>query len=879
MYYYNATPSIYYYNHSQTIYYYNQSNIPYTVNSWKYTATSIYNDTYLVNTGLGVVIPSNKLTVNGTFNVTGGVDTTIGLLVNSTGGVSIGTSSASAKLHIVGGGTASDMVLNSNSNIKFRGDGVVLWGANADYGTLSWDTGKAMVYGLSGKDLSLGSNNVADQLYIKSGGNVGIGTSTPAEKLTVAGNITTINSGNVSATYFFGNGSKLTDIPFYNQTASPFFYNMTASPYFYNQTLSIYYYNQTQGTSNIFNQNLNTSDSIVFANITSTGNLTIQGNATFLDRVGIGITTTTANTLLGVGTDDTTIKYALIDGLRISGDDNAINGNTLYSTGGNIGVTTTSGYIIALSSVSNWAKGLAVNTSTGNVGIGTITPSNKLTVNGTFNVTGGYDKVVGLIVNSSGGVGIGTDRPSSRFEVVGTANFTGGSATNLGLLVDSSGKVGIGISNPSGTLELAAGGDIRADKIGGVGGAGSTFDIAGVQADPSPQQHLTITKGNVSIGRNAHADLNKLNVIGSFNVTGITETDLGLFINNSGGVGIGTNNPSSRFEVVGTANFTGGSATNLGLLVDSSGKVGIGTSTPHSNLEVIGATGGYTNSVAANLSIGNSSAKSVIESSTSMLGSITWSNLDFRLGKDSITSPGGIGLFRVWSNSTLISTLGTSLPVLQVSALNVLIQGRGAGTYLWVNGSGTGAYNKFGSGNAGHTVAGQIENSADVYISDDLEVDGYAYLDGGYADVAEILHTVNTHSKEAERCSGDVACLKEATTDNLDYADLVCINPKVSRTVQKCDQPNSRLVAGVVSNTTRIFMGESNGYPIAVAGLVFTHVTNENGNIIPGDLLVSSSKPGFAMKNDDPKIGTVAGKAYDFCDKDECTILMFVALS
>jgi len=48
---------------------------------------------------------------------------------------------------------------------------------------------------------------------------------------------------------------------------------------------------------------------------------------------------------------------------------------------------------------------------------------------------------------------------------------------------------------------------------------------------------------------------------------------------------------------------------------------------------------------------------------------------------------------------------------------------------------------------------------------------------------------------------------------------------------------------------------------------------------MPGDLLVSSSKPGYAMKSEAPIDGTVVGKAFDFCEKDECEIKVFVALS
>ena len=110
----------------------------------------------------------------------------------------------------------------------------------------------------------------------------------------------------------------------------------------------------------------------------------------------------------------------------------------------------------------------------GNVGIGTSTPQNKLNVIGDANVTGNLyvnGELVGgsgsfvpytgatadldlgahsfivntnqLYVNStSGNVGIGTSSPSSKLDVVGTFNSTSNGGT---LQVDSSGNIKIGI--------------------------------------------------------------------------------------------------------------------------------------------------------------------------------------------------------------------------------------------------------------------------------------------------------------------------------------------------------------------------------------------------------------------------------------------------
>lgn len=49
--------------------------------------------------------------------------------------------------------------------------------------------------------------------------------------------------------------------------------------------------------------------------------------------------------------------------------------------------------------------------------------------------------------------------------------------------------------------------------------------------------------------------------------------------------------------------------------------------------------------------------------------------------------------------------------------------------------------------------------------------------------------------------------------------------------------------------------------PLAVVGIVPCKVTAENGPIRPGDLLVTSNTPGHAMRDNNPSVGTVIGKA------------------
>ncbi len=111
---------------------------------------------------------------------TGGTDRVV---INSSGNVGIGDSSPSYPLDVKG-------------KVGVGSDGTVYWGNAHDYGKLTWDTGKAIVRGESGKALSLGANATQDTIYINTSQNVGIGTTSPAsgQKLTVSGDATVLGT-------------------------------------------------------------------------------------------------------------------------------------------------------------------------------------------------------------------------------------------------------------------------------------------------------------------------------------------------------------------------------------------------------------------------------------------------------------------------------------------------------------------------------------------------------------------------------------------------------------------------------------------------------------------------------------------------------------
>jgi hypothetical protein len=101
-------------------------------------------------------------------------------------------------------------------------------------------------------------------------------------------------------------------------------------------------------------------------------------------------------------------------------------------------------------------------------------------------------------------------------------------------------------------------------------------------------------------------------------------------------------------------------------------------------------------------------------------------------------------------------------------------------------------------------------------------------------------------------------------------------------------EPYSTLVAGIYSTKpgvlatthkldTAATVGE---VPLAIVGIVPCKVSAENGPIHRGDLLVTSSTPGYAMKGTDRgrMLGAVVGKAMEPLEKGTGLIQVLVTL-
>jgi len=157
----------------------------------------------------------------------------------------------------------------------------------------------------------------------------------------------------------------------------------------------------------------------------------------------------------------------------------------------------------------------------------------------------------------------------------------------------------------------------------------------------------------------------------------------------------------------------------------------------------------------------------------------------------------------------------------------------------------------------GNIIVGHVGQNDDVSV---FRVDGTGrvFADGGFqpsgADFAESMAVAGERTKYAP-------------------GDLLVIDPSANRRVALAQQPYSTLVAGIYSTKPGLLGTTRNlneavpedEVPLAVVGIVPCKVTAANGPIQIGDLLVTSSTPGHAMKGTarSRMLGAVVGKALE----------------
>jgi hypothetical protein len=177
----------------------------------------------------------------------------------------------------------------------------------------------------------------------------------------------------------------------------------------------------------------------------------------------------------------------------------------------------------------------------------------------------------------------------------------------------------------------------------------------------------------------------------------------------------------------------------------------------------------------------------------------------------------------------------------------------------WNDGGGVGVYAYSEQGKA-LFIRGRSDNLIEAWSIEPndqrfrVTKDGAAYADGGWKGAADFAELISVEGSVADYTPGDVLVISDAT----------------DRSVALSAQPFSTAVIGVYSENPG-FVGSAHPMEealpdevtVAMLGIVSCKVTAENGPIRRGDLLVTSSTPGHAMRAENPPSGAVLGKALE----------------
>lgn len=242
---------------------------------------------------------------------------------------------------------------------------------------------------------------------------------------------------------------------------------------------------------------------------------------------------------------------------------------------------------------------------------------------------------------------------------------------------------------------------------------------------------------------------------------------------------------------------------------------------------------------------------------------------------------GSGGLRGVWGSAT--NSSGTTYGVVGESSST---SGQGA-VGIASSSSGT-TYGVVGYSASPAGFAGYFRNTSSG-------VGLYALTDSGSGNIIEAWSSFSDREFSVDRVGnvhadgsylgggGDYAELFPGTA-GLEPGDVLVIS--LDGQLTRSTQPFQTSVAGVYSTQPGFLAGagdESSDLkdriPLAVVGIVPVKASAENGPIQPGDLLTTSSLPGYAMRcSANPLVGTVIGKALEPLAEGTGLIKMLVVL-
>ena len=519
------------------------------------------------------------------------------------GNVGIGTTSPNHKLDIYSNENVPLRIHRpNNANLDSDGAWGIGFSTRGDAITSTTDT-RSGIFSYYNGNLFLATNNTRiDQdpfdyarLTILSGGNVGIGTTSPGSKLEISSTsdaLLELNGGTTANPYmlFAQNGTRRAYIQYVNGGLLSL-----ASEYGDIRFMT--------GTGGAETEKMR---------ITSTGNVGI-GTTSPTSTLSVQGTTNNGINVIGVGTTATRVYAGLNSSnhgyLFTTGSSgqspSLINsaGGDSYISGGNVGLGTTSpSYPFSLESGTTGLTSRIYNTNTDGQGLliraGATTSNTRA-----LQVASSNDTKI-MTVTSNGNVGIGTTSPGYRLEVDGGIGDgvkikAGNAASKDSLLVST--------NNDVSKFLVQGDGKVIINSSTGISGRTENFQVFGKQIitntgtdgpvlylgyNSSGSNTIQLGRGRTAdglsymdfngevmsagqfgfriirySGQNASTELNHIGT-GAFKLTCTNSADI-ILNPNSGSVGISQTNPSHKLDVTGDGRFTSTvTATNFILSSD-----------------------------------------------------------------------------------------------------------------------------------------------------------------------------------------------------------------------------------------------------------------------------------------------------------------------
>ncbi len=161
-----------------------------------------------------------------------------------------------------------------------------------------------------------------------------------------------------------------------------------------------------------------------------------------------------------------------------------------------------------------------------------------------------------------------------------------------------------------------------------------------------------------------------------------------------------------------------------------------------------------------------------------------------------------------------------------------------------------------------------ISQDAIVPVTDSSESVGIKSRRFKEMHAANFFGTMNAGPDVAERY---------IVKDKVEFGDVLVVYQNA--VLELCRKENDSKVAGVVSTTPGLILDQTDaGIPIGLLGCVPTKVDATKYPVEAGDLLTTSSTPGYAMKAIDPKPGTILGKALESLPSGKKKIKVLITL-